>query len=180
MDVRIEELIEENLVRAPEWETHPYSCKYCIYWEHPELCTDPEIEVKEEMLAKKRAWLRRVREEWGNCGKLLFLWDKAVGYAQYAPARFFPAAREYPAGPVSEDAVLITCLFISSVEHRRRGLGSTLLSAILEELRGRGIAAVETFARRRTPPARWSSISSTASGCCGTTPSSPSCGGSSF
>ncbi|MGY4706587.1 N-acetyltransferase family protein [Candidatus Bipolaricaulota sp. J31] len=149
--MRIEELTEENIVRAPEWKTHPYSCKYCIYWEHPELCTDPKIEVKEEMLAKKRTWLRRVREEWGNCGKLLFLGDEAVGYAQYAPARFFPAVKEYTAGPVSEDAVLITCLFIPSQEHRRRGLGSALLSAILEELRGRGIAAVETFARRGSP-----------------------------
>jgi GNAT superfamily N-acetyltransferase len=151
MDVRIMGLTEETIVQAPEWETHPYSCKYCIYWEHPELCTDPEADVKEEMLAKKRAWLRRVREGWGSCGKLLFVGDRAVGYSQYAPARFLPGAEGYPARPVSEDAVLISCLFIPTKEHRGRGLGSTFLSAILEELQGRGIRAVETFARRGRP-----------------------------
>ncbi len=37
MDVQIVELTEENLVQAPEWDSHPYSCKHCLYWEHPEL-----------------------------------------------------------------------------------------------------------------------------------------------
>ncbi|MBC7098366.1 GNAT family N-acetyltransferase [Candidatus Bipolaricaulota bacterium] len=151
MSVRIVELTEENLAQAPEWESHPYSCKYCLYWEHPELCGDPETEVREEMLAKKRTWLRRVREEWGGCGKLLVVDGKAVGYAQYAPARFLPKAADYPAGPVSGDAVLMSCLFIPAKEHRGRGLGSTLLSAILGELRERDIAAAETFARRGSP-----------------------------
>lgn len=41
-----------------------------------------------------------------------------MGYVQYAPARFFLAAREYPAGPVSADAVLIAYLFIPFEEYR--------------------------------------------------------------
>lgn len=148
MKAKVVELAEESLVQAPEWETPPYSCKYCIYWEHPELCNAPAAEVKKEMLALKRAWLRRVRGEWGSCGKLLFVGDKAVGYVQYAPALFLPGAAGYPAGPVSEGAVLLTCLFLPDPRHRRQGLGGLLLRSVLQELRGRGIKAVETFARR--------------------------------
>ena len=146
--VRIEDLTEDNLVQAPEWGPPPRSCKYCLYWEHPELFAGGARVGEEELLARKRAWLRRVRGEWGGCGKLLFLGGKAVGYAQYAPPRLLPAAREYPTGPGSEDAVLLACLFIVAAGYRGRGLGSALLTAILEELEGRGAVAVETFARR--------------------------------
>jgi len=114
MNTKILDLTEENLAEAPEWEAYPFSCKYCLYWEHPELCLDPAAGVREERFAKKLAWLRRVRKEWGSCGKLLFVGNEPVGYAQYAPAQFFPGALEYPAGPVSEDAVLLACLFITN------------------------------------------------------------------
>lgn len=148
METKILNLTEENLEEAPEWEAYPFSCKYCLYWEHPELPLDPAAEASEERFAKKLAWLRRVRKEWGGCGKLLVVGDETVGYAQYAPVRFFPGATEYPAGPVSADAVLLTCLFIPKPQWRGQGLGSLLLKAILEELSARGIRVVETFARR--------------------------------
>jgi GNAT superfamily N-acetyltransferase len=145
--IEILDLTEENLVEAPEWESHPYSCKYCLYWEHPELI-DPAKESKAAMFQKKLEWLRLVQAEFGPCGKLLYLNGRPVGYAQYAPARFLPNSKNYPAGPVSEDAVLIACLFIPEPRWRGQGLGNLLLQAILDELSGRGIRAVETFARR--------------------------------
>jgi GNAT superfamily N-acetyltransferase len=148
MNMKILDLTEQNLGKAPEWEAYPFSCKYCLYWEYPELSFDPAAGVSEGEFSKKLAWLRRVRKEWGSCGKLLFVGNEVVGYAQYAPARFLPGAREYPAGPVSEDAVLLACLFIPKPKFRGKGLGSLLLEAILEELSARGIQAVETFARR--------------------------------
>lgn len=148
MRVEIVSLTEENLIDTPEWESHPFSCKWCIYWEHPELLIDSAEERKQDMLQKKRGWLRHVRKEFGECGKLLYVDGKAVGYAQYAPARFLPNAASYPAGPVSEGAVLISCLFIPRKEHRGRGLGSLLLESILDELKARKIEAVETFVRR--------------------------------
>lgn len=149
MKIEISDLTEENLIEVPEWEGHPYSCKYCLYWEHPELLVDPAKEKKEEVFEKKRAWIRRVRAEFGGCGKLLYLGGCAVGYAQYAPAEFLPNAKSYPAGPVSQDAVFIACLFIPRKEHRRHGLGSLLLQSIVHDLRLRGLKAVETLARKR-------------------------------
>lgn len=148
MKTRVALLTEENLPDAPEWDAHPWSCKYCLYWEHPESLVDPGSEERTEMLAKKLAWLRRARAEFGECGRLLYVQGEAVGYAQYAPARLLPHAATYPAGPVSSDAVFLSCLFIPGKAHRRRGWGGVLLQSILEGLRARGVEAVETFARR--------------------------------
>ncbi|MCR4404554.1 MAG: GNAT family N-acetyltransferase [Candidatus Acetothermia bacterium] len=151
MKAELLDLTEENLIEAPEWASRPYSCKWCLYWEEPELLLDPAEGKKGEMFQRKLAWLRLVRAEFGPCGKLLYLDGKAIGYAEYAPARFLPNSRNYPAGPVSEDAALIACLFIPAREHRGRGLGSLLLKGILDELRSRGLKAVEAFARRGSP-----------------------------
>ncbi|MBO3797907.1 MAG: GNAT family N-acetyltransferase [Thermoproteota archaeon] len=151
MRVEIVSLTEENLIQAPEWGEHPFSCKYCIYWESPKECVDPSKEIREETLAKKLNWLRSVRTMFGECGKLLYVDGKPVGYAQYAPPETLPLSAEYSAGPPSRDAVLISCLFIAEKEYRGRGLGKLLLESIIEDLRKRGFKAVETFARRNNP-----------------------------
>ena len=48
-------------------------CKFCVYWESPELfgkISSGEAEIL------KRNWLTMVLNEWGNCGKLIFLGAK--------------------------------------------------------------------------------------------------------
>jgi len=151
MNIEIVNLTEGNLRDAPEWPAHPYSCKYCIYWEYPANCVDAATEQKEAMLAKKRAWLRRTLKDFGDCGKLLYADGRGVGYAQYAPPEYLPNAAEYPAGPPDINAVLISCLFVAQEEFRRSGLGSRLLVSIIDELRSRGAEAIETFGRKGNP-----------------------------
>ncbi|MGB9718362.1 MAG: GNAT family N-acetyltransferase [Thermoproteota archaeon] len=151
MRVEIVSLTDENLVEAPEWGEHPFSCKYCLYWELPEECLDPSRESREDMLARKLNWLRRVRKAFGDCGKIVYVDGKPVGYAQYAPPRMLSLSAEYSSGPPSGDAMLISCLFIAQKEYRGRGLGKQLLQSIIEDLRKRGVKAVETFARRSNP-----------------------------
>jgi hypothetical protein len=53
MKIEVVYLIEQSLKDAPEWETHPFSCKYCIWWEFPEECTDPTKEKKENVFKRK-------------------------------------------------------------------------------------------------------------------------------
>lgn len=89
MRVEIVSLTEENLIEAPEWEEPPFSCKYCTYWEHPEEPVNTSRESREDMLTKKLNWLRSVRNVFGNCGKLMYVDGKPVGYAQYASQRCF-------------------------------------------------------------------------------------------
>ncbi len=146
--IEIVDLTEDNLAQAPEWGSHPFSCKYCLYWEYPEECVDPAAEEKELMLQKKHTWFRRTRNKFGNCGKLINCYGKPIGYAQFAPPEFLPNAVQYHAGPASADAVLISCLFIPDKEFHNLGLGRRLLESIITELRKKGIPAVETFGRK--------------------------------
>ena len=145
MEIKIVNLTDENLKDAPEWEEPPFSCKYCLWWEFPQECMDLD---KEKLLQKKLKWLKDTNKLFGNCGKILYVEGKAVGYAQYAPPKFLPRSTEYQAGPPSKDAVLISCLFIPHKEFRGLGLGSQLLQSIIDDLRSRRIKACETFARK--------------------------------
>lgn len=148
MQLKIVDLTSENLLDTPEWQAYPYSCKYCLYWEFPEEPRDPPEESKLFYFQKKQSWLQQTSQSWGTCGKLLYMEGKSKGYAQYAPARYFPNALNYPAGLPGDDAVLITCLFLPGKETHLKGLGSQLLQSILESLKERGVRAVETFARK--------------------------------
>jgi len=151
MKVEVVNLTKGNLRDAPEWETHPFSCKYCIWWEFPGQCIDPTEENKEEMIQKKLKWLQNTNKVFGNCGKMVYVSGKPVGYAQYAPPRFLPRSADDQSGPSSDDAVLISCLFFPQKEFRRRGVGRQLLQNIVDDLRKRGMKAVETFARKGRP-----------------------------
>ena len=151
MKIEIVNLKGENLRDAPEWKTHPFSCKYCVYWEFPEECTDRAREDKEDMFKEKLRWLQNANKVFGNCGKILYANGLPIGYAQYAPGELLPHSVDYHSGPVSIDAVLISCLFIPGKEFRGRELGSQLLQSIINDLRKRGIRAVETFARKGNP-----------------------------
>lgn len=146
MKVVIRDLTEENLKDTPKFTGHPFSCKYCVYWEYPEEF-DQAKKVGEELLEKKLEWFKKTRGDFGNCGKILYVDGNAAGYAQYAPPEFLPNSFSYPSGPPSQNAVLISCLFIPGKDFRGLGLGSLLLKTILDELKKREFGAVETFAR---------------------------------
>jgi len=151
MKIKIINLNKENLRDAPEFETHPFSCKYCVYWEFSKECVDKTRENKEDMFKEKLRWLRNANKVFGNCGKILYANEIPIGYAQYAPGELLPHSVDYHSGPVSVDAVLISCLFIPNEEYRRLGIGTRLLHNIIEDLRKRGIKVVETFARKGNP-----------------------------
>ena len=144
MNIEIVTLAEETLADAPNWPSHPLSCKYCTYWEFPEECVDPTGERKEELMAKKLRWFRWVNNEWGNCGKLMYADGRSIAYAQYAPATYLPRSADYDSGPPSDDAVLISCLFIPQRQFRRLGIGNQLLRSIVDELKKRREKAIET------------------------------------
>jgi len=99
------------------------------------------------MFVKKLGWLQRVTKEFGNCGKLVYVDGICIAYTQYAPSRNLPRSADYDSGPPSEDAVLISCLFIPQKQFRQVGIGSRLLHSVIDELRKRGMKAIETFPR---------------------------------
>lgn len=92
----------------------------------------------------------RAEEDWGEWGTIyLDEGDRLLGSLQYGPTHLFPRAADLPAGPASEDAVLVTCSYL-----KRNGaewIEKSLLLAAIGESRDRGAKALEAFAYRYPP-----------------------------
>jgi len=119
-------------------------CQGCIYWEMPrEFATRPTFG---EMLRLKTLWLDR--ESRGRVlGKVCRENDGMLGFAQFGPPKLYPQRESYVAGPVSGDAMLITCVFVGP-HCRAKGLGSELIWLAGEVAAQSGFSALEAFARR--------------------------------
>ncbi len=118
-------------------ETAPSVCHDCVWWQS--RGSRREVE--------KDRWMERVEDEFGAFGTVYYGDDgRTLGVIQYGPAPLFPHAWELPAGPPSEDAMLITCAYLVD-ESAPWALQSLFLAAI-GEARDRGAASIETFAYR--------------------------------
>jgi GNAT superfamily N-acetyltransferase len=114
----------------------------CTRWEARPEQTDPDRQRR----AKEES-VRNIIKSWGECGKIVYAEGEPMGFAQYAPAHFFPAVQDFKAGPISEDAVFLSCLYVVPFA-RGKGLGRVLLQAIEAGLVRRKVRAIETFAAR--------------------------------
>jgi hypothetical protein len=91
--------------------------------------------------------MERAEEEWHEWGSVYHDDDgRVLGVMQYGPSSLFPRAADLPAGPPSDDAVLVTCAYLKGgapvfVEQ-------SLLLAAIGEARDKGAAALEAFAYR--------------------------------
>jgi GNAT superfamily N-acetyltransferase len=146
MGLRFQATSPENLRDLPVFRLFPYSCRYCVYWES--AGDFDEKVARDEAERIKLEWVRSVLNVFGGCGLIAYQNADPVGYAEYAPPRFFARIKEYASGPPSEDAVFLACLYIPRRELRGLGIGKFLLSAVESDLRARGYKAIETFARK--------------------------------
>lgn len=121
-------------------------CASCVRWE--ESLTGGNLKADEtQRIEAKTQHLRHIIDEWGEFGKLIFVEHEAVAYAQYGPAQLYPASSNMPVGPVSDDAVLLACLYVMPFA-QGRGLGRVLLQSIEAGLVRRKMKAIEVFATR--------------------------------
>jgi len=89
----------------------------------------------------------RVEEDWGEWGTIyLDEHRRLLGSMQYGPSHLFPRAADLPAGPPSDDAVLVTCSYL--VRNGAEWIEKSLLLAAIGEARDRGAKALEAFAYR--------------------------------
>ena len=65
---------------------------------------------------------------------------------QYGPAALFTRAAELPAGPPSDDAVLVTCAYV--VDPMTPWVMQSLFLAAIGDAKDKGARALETFAYR--------------------------------
>jgi hypothetical protein len=114
----------------------PLACHECIWWQ-----------TREGRSLDKRKWIERAETEWGPWGTVYYDADgRVLGSMQYGPAELFPRAAELPAGPPSDDAVLVTCAYL--VEQSSPWVMQSLFLAAIGDARDRGAKALETFSYR--------------------------------
>ncbi len=122
-------------------------CRECVFWE-----LDPVRRGRvDEPAAEKEAWMSAVLRDWGSCGRVVLVDDRAVGYALYAPPAYLPGAGAFPTAPVSSDSVLLSAVYVEP-DARGGGLGRMLVQGMARDLIERGgIGAVEAFGDTRGP-----------------------------
>jgi hypothetical protein len=114
----------------------PSVCRDCVWWQS-----------RGNRTASKERWMERAEEDWGEWGTIYL--DEAgrvLGSLQYGPSNLFPRAADLPAGPPSDDAVLVTCSYLTG--SGAEWLEKSLLLAAIGESRDRGAKALEAFAYR--------------------------------
>jgi ribosomal protein S18 acetylase RimI-like enzyme len=120
----------------------PRVCGQCALWElgaeEPACGSSHDRDTLIE-------WIRTVRSEWGDCGRMVYDGGEMLGFVKYAPPRYFPQVAFMPSGPPDDDSVLIACLHVEE-EARHAGLGKALLQAALRDLAMRGEKVVEAYA----------------------------------
>ncbi len=122
-------------------------CRSCVFWE-----LDPvRRERVHDGAAEKEAWVSAVLRDWGSCGRVVLVDDQPVGYALYAPAAYYAGAGAFPTSPVSNDAVLLSAVYVDP-DARGGGLGRMLVQGMARDLIERGgVSAVEAFGDTRGP-----------------------------
>jgi len=142
----VKDITRENLDDIPE------PCRNCVYWELPEDSEKAKL-LKSELVRKKKEWFLQTLREFGNCGKIVYYNNSAVGYAQYAPVTYLPNIESYESelvGRLEDGTIFLSCLYVSEKALRERGIGMKLLESIILDMKKRGFKAVETFARRES------------------------------
>ena len=112
----------------------PGVCQSCVWWQQTTRAREVE----------RPRWIAEFEERFGSWGKLYMDGERHVGSLQYGPAVAFPRGSSLPAGPPSDDAVLVTCSYIS--DPSSPWALQSLFLACLGESKDRGAAAVEAFA----------------------------------
>lgn len=111
-------------------------CHRCVWWQS-----------KGSRDVDKRRWIERAETDWGAWGAVYRDDDGTViGSMQYGPATLFPRAWELPAGPPSEDAMLVTCAYL--LDRASPWVMQSLFLAAIGDARDKRAKALETFAYR--------------------------------
>ena len=114
----------------------PSVCHECVWWQS-----------RGNRTASKQRWIDRAEEDWGEWGTIyLDERRRLLGSMQFGPSHLFPRAADLPAGPASDDAVLVTCAYLE--RDGAEWVEKSLLLAAIGESRGKGAKALEAFAYR--------------------------------
>jgi hypothetical protein len=116
--------------------TAPTVCHDCVWWQ-----------ARAGRSADKAKWIEKAEDDWGAWGTVYYDDDgRLLGSMQYGPSELFQRATELPAGPPSDDAVLVTCAYL--VDPSKPWVMQSLFLAAIGDAKDKGARALETFAYR--------------------------------
>jgi hypothetical protein len=114
----------------------PTVCHDCVFWQS-----------RPGKRTSKRKWIEKAEDDWGAFGTIYVDDDgRVLGSMQYGPSELFPRADELPAGPPSDDAVLVTCAYL--IEGSAQWVMQSLFLSAIADVKERGGKALEAFAYR--------------------------------
>lgn len=130
MKTRLQGLTGATLPSAPT------VCHDCVFWQS-----------RAGRSSSKRKWIEKAEDDWGAFGTIYVDDDgRVLGSMQYGPSELFPRADDLPAGPPSDDAVLVTCAYL--VEGSAQWVMQSLFLSAIADVKERGGRALEAFAYR--------------------------------
>lgn len=111
---------------------------FCMYWRKPDGGFGDHRDNRDRFA--------EVTEAGPPPGLVGYLDRKPVGWVQVGPREHFPALdRSHLLKPVDDTAVWSINCFVTKVGHRRRGVGSVMLTAAIEYARSRGGMVIEGY-----------------------------------
>ncbi len=117
-------------------KTAPSVCHECVWWQG-----------RGRRIVNKERWMAHAEENWGAWGTVYYDGDgRPLGVMQYGPVSLFPRSNELPAGPASEDALLVTCAYL--MDRASPWVIQSLFLAAIGEAGREGAKALEAFAFR--------------------------------
>ncbi|WP_314176030.1 GNAT family N-acetyltransferase [Streptomyces winkii] len=127
----------------------PGRCRACVFWELDPVSGEAAVRAGRPEV-EKESWISAVLLEWGSCGRVVYVDEKAVGFVLYAPPAYVPRSFAFPTSPVSPDAVQLMTAWLMP-EYQGQGLGRVIVQTVAKDLLRRGFKAIEAFG-----DARWS------------------------
>ena len=116
-----------------------------VFWElEPQLAR--RVQAEGDPVFEKERWISTMLLNYGTCGYSIVddSARTATATVLFCQRDLAPGAQAMPSGPVSQDAEIITSLFVDT-GFRSIGLEAVLLDAAIMDLTERGASAVEAF-----------------------------------
>jgi len=88
---------------------------------------------------KKKEWVRKALQRFGCCAKVAYLEDKPVGFIEFYPMGIFPLLPKR-----DKRTILITCILVSDKNLQKKGIGTQLVQALINDLKHRPLTCLNS------------------------------------
>ncbi len=102
----------------------------------PSLDNPNHAQTLKEGRLRKKEWISKALHKYGCCAKVALLEDKPVGFIEFYPMSAFPLLPKR-----DKRTLLITCILVHNKALQKKGIGSMLVHALINDLKQRSLAA---------------------------------------